>query len=183
MTLLRFDAIGLEFGEQVLLREASMSIEPGERVCLIGRNGAGKTSLLRLITGELEPDHGEIQFRAGIGVSQLQQTLPDELDRTVRDIVTEGLEDLKQLIRRYEEQSALDLDKHGLRELEALHQQIDAHGGWDIDKQVETVVSELNLPGAKSLQNYLAAGDDVSRSPAQLLANLTCYCWTSPRII
>ena len=92
MSLIRFDEVSLEFGEQVLLREASMSIEPGERVCLIGRNGAGKTSLLKLITGELEPDHGVVQLSAGLGISQLTQNLPGGLERTVREVVTGGLE-------------------------------------------------------------------------------------------
>ena len=63
MTLVRFDKVSLEFGDNPLLIEADLAIEPGERVCLIGRNGAGKTSLLRLITGALPPDHGDLQFR------------------------------------------------------------------------------------------------------------------------
>ena len=129
MTLVRFDEVSLEFGEQVLLRGANMGIEPGERVCLIGRNGAGKTSLFKLIDGELEPDHGKIQFRSGIGVSQLKQNLPDELDKTVREFVTDGLANIELLIAEYQNKSAQKLDKHGLRDLEELHQQIDAHGG------------------------------------------------------
>ena len=95
MSLVRFDEVGLEFGEHILLREACMSIEAGERVCLIGRNGAGKTSLLKLITGELEPDHGSIVFRSGIGISQLAQRLPAETDHTVREVVTGGLAAVK----------------------------------------------------------------------------------------
>lgn len=151
MTLVRFDEVSLEFGEQVLLRSANMGIEPGERVCLIGRNGAGKTSMLKLIDGELEPDHGKIQFRAGIGVSQLKQNLPDELDKTVREFVTDGLANIEVLIAEYQNKSAQQLDKHGLRDLEELHQQIDAHGGWDTNQQVETILSELNLPATKTL--------------------------------
>jgi ATP-binding cassette subfamily F protein uup len=151
MPLVRFDEVSLEFGEQVLLRDASFTIETGERVCLIGRNGAGKTSLLRLITGELEPDRGEIQCRSGIGISVLKQTLPDELALTVRDVVASGLDAIAALMADYHERSALELDRHGLRELEALQQQIDAHGGWDIDKRVDTVISELKLPADKTL--------------------------------
>ena len=59
MSLLRFEDIRLDFGEQVILRDAEFSIEPGERICLIGRNGAGKSTTLKLITGELEADQGE----------------------------------------------------------------------------------------------------------------------------
>ncbi|MGI9290340.1 MAG: ATP-binding cassette domain-containing protein, partial [Gammaproteobacteria bacterium] len=132
MSLVRFDEVALEFGDQVLLRNASMSIEPGERVCLIGRNGAGKTSLFRLITGELETDQGEIYHRPGIGISQLKQTLPDDLDRTVREVVSDGLAEASALANQYRQLSERAGDAHSLRELETLHQQIDARGGWNI---------------------------------------------------
>ena len=151
MTLLRFDEVSLEFGDRVLLKEASMSINEGERVCLIGRNGAGKTSLFRLITGELETDQGAIQRSAGLAVSQLQQTLPDELDKSVREVVSGGLDDVRGLADAYRRMSAEELDKHGMRELEQLQQQIDARGGWNTEQQVETILSELDLPGDKTL--------------------------------
>ena len=97
MTLVRFDDVSLSFGDQVILRDASLAIEPEERVCLIGRNGAGKTSLLRLITGQYQPDRGEIQFRGDLRVSQLEQTLPGDLNMTVREIVASGLSRLQAL--------------------------------------------------------------------------------------
>ena len=87
MSLLRFDEVTLEFGDQKILAAAEFSIEPGERICLIGRNGAGKSTTLRLITGELEPDRGEIVRSANLVVSQLTQTLPDALDHPVNDVV------------------------------------------------------------------------------------------------
>jgi ATP-binding cassette subfamily F protein uup len=153
MSLLRFDGVSLEFGETKLLRDTQLIIEPGERVCLIGRNGAGKTSLFRLITGELEPDGGEIQFRAGIGISQLEQALPDQLDLHVDEFVRQGLAENERLISEYQQLSDKNLDKHGMRKLEELQQHIDAHGGWDTDKRVATVLSELNLPAGQLLRN------------------------------
>jgi ATP-binding cassette subfamily F protein uup len=151
MSLIQFHDVALAFGEQVLLRDADVSIHDGERVCLIGRNGAGKTSLLKLITGELEPDNGSIRFRAGIGISKLTQTLPDELDKTVREFVTAGLAEVQALTEEYRQRSATELDAPGLRELEALQRQIEAHGGWNIEQQVDTVLSELDLPADKTL--------------------------------
>ena len=79
MTLVRFDKVSLEFGDNPLLNETDLAIEADERVCLIGRNGAGKTSLLRLITGEIMPDHGEIERLSGLRVSQLDQNLPESV--------------------------------------------------------------------------------------------------------
>ena len=151
MSLIRLDDISLQFGEQVILREAAMQIEAGERVCLIGRNGAGKTTLLKIITGEIEIDAGEITLRSGLGISKLRQDLPDALDQTVRAIVAEGLAHVQELVDEYERRSAADPDKTELRELEQLQQQIDARGGWNVDQQVDRIISELDLPADKQL--------------------------------
>lgn len=151
MALLTFDDVSLAFGEQTILKNSEFAIDPGERVCLIGRNGAGKTSLLKLITGKLEPDHGTIRFADGIEVATLDQALPTELERNVRDYVADGLGELRALITQYETLAGRELDKPGLRDLESLQRRIEAHGGWQLDQQIETVLSELGLPGDKRL--------------------------------
>ena len=157
MALLRFDTIGLEFGEQVILRDAEFSIDKGERICLIGRNGAGKSTTLKLIIGTLEPDRGEIISKSGLIVSQLEQNLPEALDLPVTEVIRSGLTDVERLLREYREKSARELDKHGLRELEALHAKIDAHDGWHLEQRVETTITELNLPADKRM-NELSGG-------------------------
>ena len=157
MSLIRFDAICLEFGDQLILRDADLSIEAGERVCLIGRNGAGKSTTFRLITGELEPDRGEITAGQNLIVSQLEQTLPEAMDLYVRDVIRDGLTQVEALLAEYARKSKLDLDKHGLRELEELHARIDTHDGWHMDQRVETMVTELKLPADKKM-NELSGG-------------------------
>lgn len=151
MSLLRFEEIRLEFGEQVILRDAEFSIEPGERVCLIGRNGAGKSTTLKLIMGEMEPDHGAIIAKTGLIVSELRQNLPDAIDLSVRDVILSGLKNIDALLKQYKEMSSRDLDKYGLVELEALHAKIDAHDGWHIDQRVDATMTDLNLPAAKKM--------------------------------
>ncbi|MDJ0759790.1 MAG: ATP-binding cassette domain-containing protein [Woeseiaceae bacterium] len=151
MSLLRFDEISLDFGELRILREASLSIDAGERVCLIGRNGAGKSTTLKLITGEIDADRGDITRKDGLIVSQLAQNLPEAIDLPVRDVVRSGLEGIEQLLAEYRERSAQNLDKHGLRELEQLHAQIDAHDGWHLDQRVEETITDLNLPADKKM--------------------------------
>lgn len=146
MNLVRFDQISLSFGDQVILQDADMVIEPGERVCLIGRNGAGKTSLLRLISRQYEADSGEIQFRSDLRVSQLAQTLPESLNKTVREAVTDGLSDLRDLCDDYHRRSQEKLDTRGLRELEDLQHKIDALDGWHTEQRVETIMTEMRLP-------------------------------------
>ena len=151
MSLIRFDEISLDFGELRILAEASLSIEPGERVCLIGRNGAGKSTTLKLITGEQQPDRGEITRRDGLVVSQLAQNLPDAIELRVRDVVRSGLTDIEALLAEYRRRSTLDLDKHGLKELESLHARIDAHDGWHLDQRVDETMSDLDLPADKTM--------------------------------
>jgi ATP-binding cassette subfamily F protein uup len=157
MSLLRFDDIGLEFGDQLILRDAEFSIEPGERVCLIGRNGAGKSTTLKLIMGSIEPDRGEITPKPDLIVSQLEQTLPEAMDLPVTDVIRSGLTQIETLLEEYANKSQLKLDKYGLRELEALHAKIDAHDGWHLEQRVETTITELNLPADKKM-NELSGG-------------------------
>ena len=151
MSLLRFDDIGLEFGDQLILRDAEFSIEPGERVCLIGRNGAGKSTTLQLIMGSIEADRGEITPKPGLIVSQLEQTLPEAMDQHVREIIRSGLVEIEKLLDEYKRRSELDLDREGMTELEALHAKIDTHEGWHIEQRVDTVVSDLSLPADKKM--------------------------------
>jgi ATP-binding cassette subfamily F protein uup len=151
MSLIRFDKVSLKFGDQVILREADLAIEPDERVCLIGRNGAGKSTTFKLITGEIEPDSGEIVPQTGLVVSQLAQSLPDALDQGVREIVKSGLTGIQALLDEYRRRSCEELDPAGLRQLEELHRRIDTHSGWHIEQRVDTIISELNLPADRKL--------------------------------
>jgi ATP-binding cassette subfamily F protein uup len=150
-SLVTLDDLSLEFGDQPILRHASLTLEPNERVCLIGRNGAGKSTLLRIIIGEQQPDSGVIRYKHALRISQLTQALPDELDASVYAFVAGGLAHLGQLIADYQQLSQNSLDKQGLRELEDLQYRIEAEGGWNLDQRVDTVLTELDLPGEKKL--------------------------------
>ena len=89
--LVRFDAVSVSFGEQQVLVDADFAIEPGERVCLIGRNGAGKSTTLKLIAGTQEPDDGAVEKPARLRWSMLEQRLADESAELVRDFVARGM--------------------------------------------------------------------------------------------
>ena len=107
MSLLRFDEITLEIGDHKILTEADFAIEPGERVCLIGRNGAGKSTTLKIISGELEADRGEITRSGNLVISELAQTLPEAMDMPVRDVVRAGLVEIEALLEDYKRRSAM----------------------------------------------------------------------------
>jgi len=157
MTLVRFDQVSFGFGDQRILVEADLSLEAGERVCLIGRNGAGKSSTFRLITGVHEPESGEVVRAEHLVISELGQSLPEALDTPVRDVVRSGLADIEALLAEHERRASGTLDRQGLRELDELHRRIDAHGGWNIEQRVAQTMTELGLPSGKRL-NELSDG-------------------------
>ncbi len=151
MPLVRFEGVSFGFGDQKILIDANLQLEPRERVCLIGRNGAGKSSTFRLITGGHEADQGKIVRQPGLIVSELAQSLPESIRMTVREVVRSGLTEIETLLRRHHDQSQKALDEKGLRELEDLHRRIDAHGGWQLEQRVEATMTELNLPAEKTM--------------------------------
>lgn len=157
MPLIRFEDISLDIGEQKILTEANVSIEAGERLCLIGRNGAGKSTTFKLITGQIEPDRGSVIYESKLIISQLEQSLPVPEDTTVREIIRSGLSKIELLLKNYHDLVANTSGKTDLLKLESLHKQIDAHGGWNLDQRVNTTISELNLPADKKM-NELSGG-------------------------
>ena len=199
MPLITFDEVSLEFGDQLILNNVSLTLDSGERVCLIGRNGEGKSTLMNIITGRVEADSGEIIKQSHLRVSQLEQGLPQERDISVKDYVAEGLDHLQVLLSDYEKLSAVSIEKNPatLREIEDLQQQIEAEGGWNIDQRVETIISELNLPTTLNLNQLsggwrrrVALGKALANNPQLLLLDeptnhldLTTIEWLEKRIL
>jgi ATP-binding cassette subfamily F protein uup len=152
LPLIRFDAVSLAFGDQVILDAADFAIFEGERVCLIGRNGAGKTSTLRLLNGDIEPDEGRVERSAPTRISVLEQRLAEGSSESVYDFVAAGMAEQLSKIARYEELTAAkDIDKQRLADIEALEREILAGGGWAVDKQVDVAISQLDLPRDKPM--------------------------------
>jgi ATP-binding cassette subfamily F protein uup len=91
MPLLQLRQVCLHYGSDVLLEQVTLALEAGERVCLVGRNGCGKSSLLRLAAGREKPDAGERIINPGVVVAELPQDLPEGLTGSVRSILLAGL--------------------------------------------------------------------------------------------
>jgi ATP-binding cassette subfamily F protein uup len=135
------------FGGPLILDSASFSIDRGERVCLLGRNGAGKSTVMKLLDGSIAPDRGEIIRPAGIAVARLEQEVPGELPGSGFDVVAAGVGESGTLLARYHEASlrvSTGQDR-ALRDLDRLHHALDAADAWHWQSQVETVVSHLGL--------------------------------------
>lgn len=146
MALLRLQNVHLSYGVPALLDGVDLSIDTGERVALVGRNGEGKSTLMKIISGEVQPDDGEVSRQQNLKVTRLEQDVPQSLQGSVYDIVVAGLGELGELMARYH-QCAQQLESEGaLREFEQLHARIDALEGWTIERRVTALLSRLELP-------------------------------------
>jgi len=146
VALISFRNLDLAFGGPPLLQEISLQIEKGDRVCLLGRNGTGKSTLLKLIAGELQPDSGTIDRQQGLRVARLPQDVPGDLTGSVFAVAASGYGRLGEELSRFRElESGLASGPAAHAELETLRRAIDGTGGWPVQLQVEQVLSRLQL--------------------------------------
>src|SRR6478736_5192998 len=148
MSLLSLRAVSIAFGGPPVLDRADFGIERGERVCLLGRNGAGKTTVMKLLDRSIAPDDGEVVWQTGITVTRLAQEIPDDVAGTTFDVVAEGLGPAGGLLSRYHaagHRVAVEQSDAALRELDRLHHELDAAGAWELQTRVDTVLQHLGL--------------------------------------
>ena len=148
MPLLTLRNIHLDFGGQPLLDGADLSLEPGERVCLIGRNGTGKSTLMKLIAGEIAPDGGNLDRRQGLRCARLTQDVPADLTGSLFDVVAGGLGEIAPLLSDYHAASlavAHDASPANLGRLERAQHELESRDGWQWEQRVETTLSRLQL--------------------------------------
>jgi ATP-binding cassette subfamily F protein uup len=147
MSLIQLQQVDFSIGGPLLLEHVDLSIEANERICIVGRNGEGKSTLMKLIAGELHPDDGEVRVQNGVVIARMAQEVPQDTAGSVFDVVAEGLGDLGRLLARYHH---LLHELHTPADFEALgdvQHQIEAQHGWDLDRRVEEVLTQLELPG------------------------------------
>jgi ATP-binding cassette subfamily F protein uup len=148
MALLGMQDVGIAFGGPLVLDRARFAIERGERVCLLGRNGAGKSTVMKLLDGTIAPDSGEIVRQTGVSVARLEQEVPGDIDGTTFDVVAAGLGEVGLLLARYHQAShrvGVNATPAALRDLDRLHHALDAANGWEINTRVDTVIVHLGL--------------------------------------
>ncbi|HIZ51853.1 MAG TPA: ATP-binding cassette domain-containing protein [Candidatus Pseudomonas excrementavium] len=151
MALLSFTDVSLAYGLNPLLDKVSFQLDRGERVCLIGRNGAGKSSLFRLVTGEQPADEGELWFAPGLKIGQLPQELPEAGQMKVYDVVAAGLEGVGELLAEYHRLVHGEMGEAELAQLEKVQGQLESKDGWRLNQLVETTLTRLGLPAEKTM--------------------------------
>ena len=138
--------VHLAFGGPALLDGANFNLERGERVCLIGRNGEGKSTLLKLIEGSLLPDTGEVSIQNGLTVSMLAQDVPMDSGK-VADIVADGAGEAATVLKAYHEASDACVlgDMEACDRMGMLQHKLDQLDGWALENKVNTILGKMGL--------------------------------------
>lgn len=157
MLLFRLTDIHLAYGPQVLLEKVSLPIQSGERIGLLGRNGAGKSTFLKLLGQQIKPDGGELWQQQGIKVAFLNQELPAADNQSVYDYVLDGLAEAGKLIKEFHHVSQSASDQQSLDKMADLQKQIETAGAWNLQQKVDSALSKLGVPG-ETLMNTLSGG-------------------------
>ncbi len=150
MALVSLQGVNVGFGGPLLLQGADFSIDRGERVCLVGRNGTGKSTIMRLITGEVTPDGGKIVYQQGVNITLLTQEVPQALFGSVFDVVSSAFGEQGKLLAEYHQVGTRLAHEHNeklMSRLEVIQHEFEASGGWRTQQRVETILSRLKLPG------------------------------------
>jgi len=148
VALLNLRDITLAFGGPRLFDGINLQVEPGDRLCLMGRNGTGKSTLLKLIAGDLTPESGDIQRQQGLKVASVSQEVPLGLAGSVFDVVASGMGNAAELLAEYHRVAhrlATEGSEALLAELEALQHRLEESGGWSLHQEVERVLNRLSL--------------------------------------
>ncbi|MFT6255368.1 MAG: ATP-binding cassette subfamily F protein uup, partial [Granulosicoccus sp.] len=145
MELIKFEQCSLHYGEQVLMDGIDLSIQKGQKICLVGRNGTGKSTLLKLMMGTVKPDGGSIWRRQGLRIAYLEQDLPSADELTVYDVVASAFADLGECLTAYRHLSLTAHDSASLDELARLQQIIENQDGWVLQQTIEATLSRFTL--------------------------------------
>lgn len=143
----------LAIGRQVLFDNTQLSVHDGERIGLVGRNGCGKSTFLKIIAGLTEPANGNFRITKDLRVAYLPQDFELGENITVEQSVRQGLRHLESLLQRYEQ------TRIGSKEHEEIEHLIHIHDGWQLQKKLDAMIEKLALPDRNRLCSELSGGE------------------------
>lgn len=143
----------VEYGEQTVLDRASLSVHAHDRIGLVGRNGAGKSTFLKIISGLLKPDSGSVAMQKDLIISFLPQEFTLDESKTVAENVRSGAASILNLISEYENADPGSDYKHELSD-KIMH-----YNGWDLERKIEMLISSLHAPEKERIVAALSGGE------------------------
>ena len=156
MTILAVENASFAVGHVPLLDKTSFQLNAGEKVGLIGRNGAGKSSFLKILAGVQKLDDGQLIIQNGLKIVYVPQESVFDDETSVFDVVSEGLGSLRDVLRRYHQVSHALETQHSddlIRQLNELQNEIESQDGWQFDAAIRQTISELGLPENELIGN------------------------------
>ena len=166
MAIISYRNLTVSFGGPLLLDDVGISIEKKERICLLGRNGEGKSTLLRILSGQVIPDKGESERLPNFRVAKLDQEIPVGVQGSIFDVVAEGLGEKADILRAYN-QASLQLDEKPedeklADEVDRLQSELDRTDGWSLDHKVASIIDRVGLTQEQSFATL--SGGNNSRA-------------------
>jgi len=172
MALLCYRNLSVSYGGPLLLDDAGITIEKKERICLLGRNGEGKSTLLRILADQISPDKGEFEKLPDLRVAKLDQEIPKGIEGTVFDVVARGLGESADLLRAYnravQELSEKPEDGEKSKAVDRLQEELDQSDGWSLDHRVASVIDRVGLV-SDELFDHQSGGNKSRAMLAQAL--------------
>ena len=171
MALITLTEGRLAFGHVPLLDHTTFSLESGERIGLIGRNGTGKSSLLKILAGLEKLDDGLLQYQQNLRIAYVAQEPILQTEHTVFEAAAEGLAQVKALREEYEALSEGEWDESNHERLDQLQSQLDAQGGWNWEQRVSESLDRLHLDANQTI-GQLSGGTKKRVALAQALVTM-----------
>ncbi|MFA6280914.1 MAG: ATP-binding cassette domain-containing protein [Candidatus Omnitrophota bacterium] len=148
MALVSLQEINLAFGGPLIFDCLNLQLEPGERIALLGRNGIGKTTLMRVLTGQQQVDSGKVIIQKGVQVTHLPQEVPVNISGTVFDVVLSGLGHRADLLNQHHHLThrlQTEYTPELLKQLDVLQEKLTDTNSWDVNNNVEEVIARMKL--------------------------------------
>lgn len=149
MPLLKLTNLNLHYGEQIIFDDEALQLDAGDRLCVIGRNGVGKSTLLKIIEGNASADSGSVWRDPAIVVTSLSQELPELDDITVYDHVASGISEVVSALDQYDKAVA----DNDIKALERLQHIIEEGDGWNLNNRIEQVLTRLDLDATANMRS------------------------------
>ena len=146
MPLLSLTNVSLAFGTHVLFDKVDLTVHRGQRTGILGRNGAGKSTFMKMLDGQHVPDSGKLWIRPGIKVGYLTQDLPEANEATVYDIVADGLAEVGALLKEYHHLIMGEFDDASMKKLTLVQDELEAKDGWSFGQKIDAIIEALHLP-------------------------------------